>query len=282
MNDTSTKTPARVTDPEDAAVVKLDETIERAAALFSELGKDGGAKTFSNAIRAANAIATVKRLLTPEKMESCMALQNSRLGFLTDNKAGYSQEVVKDALLEMTLKGLELCGNQFNILGGRPYVTKEGMMHLLATRVPGLKGFGFDPAIPVLDEGGRRAKVVVKIEWKMQGEAETRSETRPFVVRVNAGMLDDAIQGKAERKAAGWLYKRLTGIDAPDGEVSDGARPVRDITPGAERDSIARARAAAGLRTAAAEEEATFVPGGDPAPASKPAATTKTTSQGIG
>ena len=54
----------------------------------------------------AGVITTLRNLLTPKIMEPIMALQNTSLGFRTDNFNGYPVDVVKDALIEATFKGV--------------------------------------------------------------------------------------------------------------------------------------------------------------------------------
>lgn len=251
-------------DPEGAAVQRLDKLVEDAAALSTAPDFAAVGQCFRNTLRVANAVAAIKRALTPEVMKPILELQNTRLGFLTDSKSGYPEETVKSAIIEAAFRGLAPYGNQFNVISGRCYVTKEGMNTLLG-RVRGLKKWGFETSVPALN--GQKAECSVLIEWLMEGEKEIHSETRRFPVRVNMGMGDDAIMGKAERKAAGWLLKRLTGIDAVDGDASEapGGRRMVDVTP-APGGVAAAARDASVQRAKAAIEgarEPQFAPGGE-------------------
>src|SRR5688572_13844840 len=84
----------------------------------------------------ATAIKDLQEHLAP-MMPAFMPLQNTALGFKTDNAAGYQVEDVRDAVIEATLRGVEVVGNQFNIISGRCYITREGYEHKLRT----LKGF---------------------------------------------------------------------------------------------------------------------------------------------
>ncbi|MFK5282891.1 hypothetical protein ACI3PL_25325, partial [Lacticaseibacillus paracasei] len=62
-----------------------------------------------------------------------MALQGNRLGFKTDKdkSGGYPESVVKNCLIEAVLLGIQPTGNQFNIIAGNMYPTKEGCGYLL-------------------------------------------------------------------------------------------------------------------------------------------------------
>ena len=69
---------------------------------------------FKRTMMTAGVITTLRNLLTPKIMEPIMALQNTSLGFRTDNFNGYPVDVVKDALIEATFKGVYPVGNEFN------------------------------------------------------------------------------------------------------------------------------------------------------------------------
>lgn len=173
----------------------------------------------------ATAVSTLTNLLTPKMMEPIMALQNSPLGFLTDQRgAGYPVDVVRTALIQSLIEGLEPVGNQWNILAGRMYVTKNGMARKLS-RIPGLLRH-VTPGIP-RNAGEKGAIVPVHVEWTYNGE--THKADLEFAVKINNGMGVDALIGKATRKALAWLYEEITGNSVPEGEVGDSA-PI-DITP---------------------------------------------------
>ena len=166
---------------------------------------------FQRAFATANAIGQLRALLTPEVMRPIMALQGTPLGFLSDQK--YTEDIVRDALIEAVLSGVHPIGNEFNIIAGRMYVTKAGMKHKLHD-IPGLS-FSVTCGFPKLSDNG--AALIVTIDWTYQGKTERKE--LPIPVRVNRGMGADAINGKATRKAYAWLYEHITGQNVNDGET---------------------------------------------------------------
>lgn len=207
--------------------------------------------SFEKAINMGIAMNRLREALTPAVMESIMKLKGSQLGFRTDEGAGsqykdgisYGVDVVRECLIVATCMGLSPVGNQWNILAGRTYVTKEGMTYLLKN-LDGLTNLKmvYHPAeiresstAGVSKQGKeyqrieREGLVRVDMSWEFRGVAD--SETLEFCIRVNNGMSQDAIIGKAERKAKAWLYAHLTDTVISDGEVDDGGREVRNVTP---------------------------------------------------
>lgn len=165
----------------------------------------------------ANAVAEMKRLITKEIMESIVPLQNTSLGFRTDNKDGYSPAVVRDCFIEACLRGLNPVGNEFNIISGRCYITKEGFTRLLR-EMPGLTDLRLSFGVPKI-MGDKGAVVTSAATWKFNGVAD--SIEREIPVKINAGMGSDAILGKAERKLRASIYSQITGSTPSDGEADD-------------------------------------------------------------
>ena len=115
-------------------ITKKETTIEALNnSVMSVIGSDK-MKSFEKAYIVAEAISNLQTLLTPEYMKPILALQGNRLGFRTDKdkNGGYSEAQVKNCLIEAVLMGLQPTGNQFNIIAGNTYPTKEGLGYLLA------------------------------------------------------------------------------------------------------------------------------------------------------
>lgn len=207
--------------------------------------------SFEKAINMGIAMNRLREALTPAVMESIMKLKGSQLGFRTDECAGsqykegisYGVDEVRECLIVATCMGLSPVGNQWNILAGRTYVTKEGMTFLLKN-LDGLRNLKmvYHPAeiresstAGVSKQGKeyqrieREGLVRVDMSWEFRGVAD--AERLEFCIRVNNGMSQDAIIGKAERKAKAWLYSHLTDTVVADGDVEDGGREVRNVTP---------------------------------------------------
>lgn len=172
---------------------------------------------FEKAYLVSNAIGELKELLTPEYMKPIMNLQGNKLGFKTDKDkdGGYPETVVKNCLIEAVLFGLQPTGNQFNIIAGNMYATKEGVGHLLS-KIQGLR-YEITPELPRIN--AQSAAVVMNIEWSLSGVRNSKKMDIP--IKLNQYMGADAVLGKATRKARKWLYDTITGNEIPEGDISD-------------------------------------------------------------
>ena len=182
---------------------------------------------FERAYIVANAIGELKSALTTEYMKPIMQLQGNRLGFKTDKDRnadgskgnGYPEETVKNCLIEATLFGLETTGNQWNIIGGNMYATKEGIKHLLDN----WQGLWYNPSFGLIKEdlpnysAAVICNVPVTLDWKLEGVTSQHQMT--IQIKANKGMSIDAVIGKATRKATKWLYDKISGTPIPEGEV---------------------------------------------------------------
>lgn len=172
---------------------------------------------FEKAYLVSNAIAELKDLLTPEYMKPIMNLQGNKLGFKTDkdSSGGYPETVVKNCLIEAVLFGLQPAGNQFNIIAGNMYATKEGMGYLLSK----ISGLSYDITSELPRINNQSAAVVMNIEWTINGKTKTKKLDLP--IKLNQYMGADAVLGKATRKARKWLYDTITGTEIPEGDITD-------------------------------------------------------------
>ena len=190
---------------------KIDNQLTQ---IFSDQQLSG----FSKAVKLADGITQLRELLDKDYMESIMKLQGSRIGYRTDKDktGGYDMATVKDALIEAVLIGLSPVGNMFNIIASSCYITKEGAEHLLKQQgVSHVLRFG-----PVsIDQKNKVAKLDVEIEYTYEGKKH--KETVPVSVKWNQYMSEDAIFGKATRKARVWLYNKINNTYLTDGDVSD-------------------------------------------------------------
>ena len=216
------------------AIAIIKPTDERVTALDNiakenQLVINGDTSPFKQMFTLAQGVQALQQALTPELMAPIMNLQNKALGFRCDKQ--YPVEVVKDALIEATIRGLQPTGNEFNIIGGRCYITKEGFGRLLAN-IEGLK-YMITPGIPRMTQQG--AEAPVNVRWNYRGEDHNETLTVP--VRVNSGMGADAINGKATRKARAWLYAQVTGMELGEGDVNDSMEPI-NVTPKESRFDI--------------------------------------------
>lgn len=188
---------------------------------------------FQKAFVMSSAIDIIKEQLSDEYMKPIMALQGTSLGFKTDQDTvkikegskwitkkgdGYPMEIVKECLIEATFLGLEVTGNQFNIIGGNMYPTREGFGALLDKMKNLKKNFTYtniqQPA------GQKVANVTVLIVWQFDNES-AKKQSIDFPIKSNEYTSYDALIGKAERKSKRWLYNTIKGTDISDGDVSD-------------------------------------------------------------
>ena len=201
---------------------------------------------FARTIAYGMAVAELREALNEKVMKALMKLKNSKMGFRTDEGpkvSPYSMETVRDCVIEAATLGLQCVGNQFNMLGGNMYVTKEGFTFLLRQlvkqgRLQDMR-FVFHPAEikesstqGVSRSGEVYQKIeregLVKVEVSCVFDGKPVEECLEFVIRVNAGMSQDAVLGKAERKAKAWLYNHLTDQAVSDGEAEAEAPVLRE------------------------------------------------------
>jgi len=179
---------------------------------------------FEKAHLISTAIVELKKNLTPEYMKNIMAMQGNKLGFRTDkdDKGGYPEDVVKNCLIEAVLTGVQPHSNQFNIIAGNMYITKEGAGHLLKN----IKGLKYDivPGLPHVNSDKSSAAITMKISWTYNGESQEKEI--PIPVKMNAYMGLDAVIGKATRKARVWLFNTINGTEIMDGDAGE----TRDIS----------------------------------------------------
>jgi len=174
---------------------------------------------FQKAFVMATAIQVLKERLTKEFMQPIMALQGSNLGFKSDKDktGGYPEEEVKGCLIDAVLLGLQPTGNEFNIIGGNMYPTRQGFGSLLE-KINGLK-YNLTYKNPTTASDQKSANCIVTIDWDLNGEKG--SQIIDFPIKSNAYATADALLGKAERKARRWLFNKLKGTDIPDGDIHD-------------------------------------------------------------
>lgn len=210
-------------------VAELDEVAKGCRELLCNVDEQFGA-----AFQFAALTKKLDSLITDEMMADVMSLRGHTLGFRTDKDGKpteYAVDVVRPAFIEATIRGFRPVNNEFNIIAGRFYGCKNGFTRLVRT-FPGLTNF--EDSLGVPDRQGGRAFVSYVASWLLDGEEmhyERAKKRRPdgtehddrISVRVNEGMIDDGILGKATRKAFAGIYDLLTGhtVPTPEGDVGD-------------------------------------------------------------
>lgn len=187
-----------------------------------------GLEGFEKAFKMAASIELIRELLTDDYMRPIMSLQGSKLGFKTDKDLnrdkskgpGYPVAVVKDCLIEAVLTGLQPCGNQFNIIAGNMYITKEGITYLLDTYGNSLS-YKIVPGFPIIGKTNppTSAAIDMHITWTVEGVQH--KQTLPVALKIDQWTGLDSMVGKGTRKAAAWLYRSVSGVTLPDGDVDE-------------------------------------------------------------
>lgn len=193
-------------------MIAIDQTSRACAQQLREAGDNEAVK----AIITARAVTQLSTLLNDKVLADIMPLQNSILGFRTDKQDGYGRDVVRNCVTIALMRGLRITGNEWNIIAGNLYVTKEGYERLLA-ELPGFANLRLQASVPKM--AGEGALVAVIAEWTFHGKErwmrweETKTGDYRIAVRVNKGMGADAILGKARSKALRQIHKTLTGSE---------------------------------------------------------------------
>ena len=212
---------------------ELPATIVAAKEKFEVALRDASAidivNNFGAAFNAAQVITMLREALTDEVMEKVfMPLMNTKVGFRTDRdgkpdkngrtKPLYDVATVRDAIIDAAIIGLLPTGNQFNIISGTMYPTKEGYTVLL-------KKIGAKYIIDVQQDRSQNpafAEFPCKITYAFNGEKN--SLTVVATVRRDQYSSNDQLRGKAERRAKKALYEYLTGTDYGDADETS-SRP---------------------------------------------------------
>jgi len=214
-----------------AVALKLNEAV---GSVLNQTNLQG----FERAYATANAIQKLKDLLTPEYLQPIMALQGNRLGFKSDKdkSGGYPMDIVKNCLIEAVLMGLQPFGNEFNIIAGNTYATKEGVGRLLATW-KGLK-YSLICGVPKPNPDGKSAVVEVTIKWTINNES--KEELIPISIKMDAYTSVDAMIGKATRKGRAWLLSAISGIEIVEADVTDAE--FMDVTPKQTHQEVSKSK----------------------------------------
>lgn len=189
------------------------------------------------ALTVAKAMQTMRQLMQGEVMKDVMQLQGTELGFRTDkdSEGGYSENDVRDSVIAALMKGAQVCGNEFNIISKRSYLTKEFFERAVG-EFHGLTDLKLSEGVPA-KAGDAGALVSYIATWNLHGNPDTirceRTDTADtrIPVKVNSRMGTDAILGKAKRKLLAKVYARLTGSAVGDfiNESAESGEDVIDV-----------------------------------------------------
>jgi hypothetical protein len=227
----------------DDATTEIEAALERCnASALAAL------PALKQAVTLAGGVQRLRRALSDDIMQRIfMPLQNTVLGFLTDQKQGYDIATVRDCVIEAMIKGAQPVNNEFNIISGRCYIAKNGLKRMVM-QWPGLTNLVVTPGVPEMAPNST-ALIAMRATWIQDGKRQelyrgkTATEDTRIAVRVNAGMGPDAIIGKAERKLYKAIFEVLSGhsVTIDDGDAIDTVGQVVAASepapvPGAEQE----------------------------------------------
>lgn len=205
---------------DDAQIAKIDQIVSDYNLATLEDIPGHIAKT----LKMAEGIELLEQALNPVIMSKIMRLKGTRLGFRTDERGAekkYDVIIIKRCVIEALFMKLNITGNQFNVIAGNTYVTKEGFTYLIR-EYKGLTDLIQKIDIDYAAATKFQAIVIYSAAWKLNGQDQSIDERIP--VRVNSGMGADAILGKGERKGLARIFRMLTGsahTNMMDGEIED-------------------------------------------------------------
>ena len=176
-----------------------------------------------------------------------LAMANTNLGFMTDrsqkailksmgNKKSlqpYTYDEITECVIEGLLKGFRITNNEMNIISGNFYPAKNGKFrHII--EFPGLSNFQFFNHLPTYEIRTQIGynNVIEKIQYAtvecygyylLNNEKYTvgnvnnnEGDKIVFTIRVNKGMMEDAVIGKAFSKFFTRVLYSLTGKLLPE------------------------------------------------------------------
>jgi hypothetical protein len=222
--------------------------------------------TFSDTLKLAEGIKTLRQIFqTPGVKATVEAMQDTKLGFLTDRDAKaiarakrdlkelrpYTYAEVAECCIEGMLKGYRITNNEFNIISSGFYAAKNGKYRKIVEH-PDIAEFDYTTTSPAYEPDGKWAKVKCFASWRQKGkrrsvglsdQAKGKEDTLIFRIRVNAMMGEDAIIGKALSKLFGRVLSRIDGRVLPEstdlefgegevieGQIVNGSSSTDDLT----------------------------------------------------
>jgi hypothetical protein len=227
---------ALITTDKMKALTLLDTTSREGRQELAEARRSGN--EFAAAIATASLMQRVRSLLTPDLLQDLMALQQNQLGFNTDKP--YPVDVVRDCAIVAMIRGARVVGNEFNIISGKAYLTKE-YFERQVREFPGISHFRDQYSIPEHGEGGKTARIACRASWTLDGKQDSLACLKGpdgdfrISVRVNSGMGEDAMLGKAKRKFLAKVLAVLQGVpdetEAEDAGIESVAEPAAAALP---------------------------------------------------
>jgi hypothetical protein len=225
------------------ALAKMNATGKQISSIIEEClpATTGNAVDFIGSLVIAKGVHDLKTIFlqSPEIQRVVMSMCNNRLGFLTDRTPAivarnqrngkypqklYSYQELVDPLIEGLLKGYRINNNEINIIAGQFYAAKNGNYRLIM-EYPGLANFAYNNAPAVYTSDHKSARVKVWATWRLNDVTQSigveANDELVLAIRVNFGMGDDAVLGKAHAKLFKRVLERLSGQVVPESSDVD-------------------------------------------------------------
>lgn len=197
----------------------------------------------------AIAIQDMKDALTPEAMSIISHLADSSLGFKTDKLPGdkYDPETLKRIVIQAVLNGVNIVGNEFNVIKGEMFIAKNGWKRKL--KEAGFSRIDVNVGRPDdVKEGTRNQKGNAKISAMFSASATCVKDGETFQVTATNGPLGDyrievdgfaasimevqtQLRGKAEARILRKLWFYVCDEPEPDTDEPEGSVIVVDSEP---------------------------------------------------
>jgi len=196
--------------------------------------------TFSDTLKLADGIRSLRDIFLhhPGIKTTIEAMKDTELGFLTDRSPSavaraqntekkiypYKYEEVAECCINAMLKGYRLTNNEFNVIAGKFYPAKNGKYRKIIEHED-VTDFKFTTTSPAYEPDFKHAKVKCFASWKQKGKKmslglsdQTKGEedTLIFRIKVNSGMGEDAVVGKALSKLFSRVLTRIDGRVMPE------------------------------------------------------------------
>ena len=215
---------------EEKSIALLDETpfldIAAVSDEYNAIVRES-TNEFAIMMITAKAVKAIRALLGDDIINAFKQLENSKLGFKTDKgNGGYPIAVIRDCLIEAHLGGVKVIGNEFNIIAGQMYITKEGFTGKMQ-RSPDFSKVKLNIGIPNIDQPANRAVLKCSATWNFTGRPDSIECEIP--VKWDKYSSDDAMIAKAERKLRARIWTQATGDIMPEGDAGEYTDNIRVV-----------------------------------------------------
>jgi hypothetical protein len=186
---------------------------------------------FLRPIVQAEALNVLRGDMGPDCLAVVRSMENTPLGFRTDKEGGYPDHVLRDCVIMAMLDSLGFSGNQFNIIAGQYYVTKEGWSELLeqmgATNAVAYASLP-DPGDVTEAQANNSKKYTIRMggyaecffngkRWRAEMRRSDGFDTRRMISGYGRDLAEamNGIAGKAEATLFKKLYYTISGKPEP-------------------------------------------------------------------